>query len=257
MVRLGREKCGHEGCFTKPSYGVAGSMNSEFCSKHARPGMVNVGNEKCGEEGWFKFTVDKRHTVDEAEVFRQHTSAHKTAAVSDTARLHTGEGTHVHSPTKGGGGSVADVRGTKRKRAGCSDSVANDVVGARWSAFADPRQIVRTRSPAPRAGQIVPETSAEDWMKVELVVRSATPGCDRGREGREQAPRSRDWTNEGGRSSVIGSGGVSSGRVSGSPAMARERLGIGYVDVEQAEENSNVKLELGVSDSSPRADGTL
>ncbi|CAM9749683.1 unnamed protein product [Sphacelaria rigidula] len=252
MVNVENKKCGYEGCFTRPSYGVAGSTRAEFCSKHTRAGMVNVVSGKGGEEEWFELTVNERHIIDEAMVCRQHDAASNTAQAPDTARLHSGEGTLVRNPTKDDGGSVADVRGTKRKRAGFPSSVANDGVSACRSAFAGPRQVVRTTPPASRAGEFFSEASAVDWMKVELAVRSATHRGDRDREGHEQAVRSSGWTNEGRRSSDIGSGGVSSGRLCGSPDMARERLGTSCVDVEQAQENSNVKLELGVTGPSPR-----
>ncbi|CAM9887986.1 unnamed protein product [Sphacelaria rigidula] len=256
MVNVVNKKCGYEGCSTKSSFGVAANMKAGFCPKHARSGILDVVSEKC-EKGWLKSTVDKRHTVDEAKVCRQHTFAHDTAAAPDTAKLHSGEGTPLHSPTKVDGGSVADVRGTKRKHPGFSGSVINDGVGARRSAFAGPRQVVRTKHPASGAGEMFLEASAGDWMEVKLAVRSATHGGDTGREGREQPGRSIDWTNEGRRSSVFGSGSISSGRLCGSPAMARGRLGTFHVDFEQVEENSNVKLELGVSSRPPRAYDTL
>ncbi|CAM9625022.1 unnamed protein product [Sphacelaria rigidula] len=256
MGNVVHKMCGYEGCSTHPSHGVTGSNWAGFSFKHSRAGMVNVVGKKCGEDEWFKLTVEKRHTVDEAEICRQHTSPQKIAAAPDTAKLETEEGAPVRSPTKDGGRSVADVRGTKRKRARFWGSVSNDGVGARRSASAGARQFVTTRNPASRAGEMSSEARAGDWMKVELAVRPATDDGDRGREDREQARCSSGDTNAGRRSSVSCTG-MSSGRLCASPAMARERLGMFHVDLEQAEEYSNVKIDLGVSGPSPRAYDTL
>ncbi|CBJ28698.1 EsV-1-7 [Ectocarpus siliculosus] len=40
-------QCGHANCTKRPTYGVAGSKKREFCSQHARDGMVNVNNKRC------------------------------------------------------------------------------------------------------------------------------------------------------------------------------------------------------------------
>ncbi|CAN0506083.1 unnamed protein product [Ectocarpus sp. 12 AP-2014] len=40
-------QCGHAKCTKRPTYGVAGSKKREFCSQHARDGMVNVNNKRC------------------------------------------------------------------------------------------------------------------------------------------------------------------------------------------------------------------
>ncbi|CAM9831577.1 unnamed protein product, partial [Sphacelaria rigidula] len=168
-----------EGCSTKLVFGAVGSMTAEFCSTNPRTGRVNKESKSCGEEGWFKLAVRKKHTVDEAKVGRQDTSAHRTAAVSDIVKLHTGEGTPVRSPSNSGGGTVVDVRGTKRKRAGFSGSGTNNGVGARRSAFAGPRSGTRTGHPASRPGGISSEARAEGVMKVELAVPSTTHSGDR------------------------------------------------------------------------------
>ena len=62
---------------------------------------------------------------------------------------------------------------------------------------------------------------------------------------------------EGRRSNIIGSGGVSLERDSGSPAIACERLGTFHVDFEEAKKDSSLKLELGVPSPSPWAYDTF
>ncbi|CBJ29797.1 EsV-1-7 [Ectocarpus siliculosus] len=48
MVNVVHKRCGHTACSTRPSYGDAGSKKAEFCSQHAKQGMVNVRNKRCG-----------------------------------------------------------------------------------------------------------------------------------------------------------------------------------------------------------------
>ncbi|CAM9633284.1 unnamed protein product [Hapterophycus canaliculatus] len=40
-------QCGHHSCSKRPTYGVAGSTKREFCSQHAKEGMINVNNKRC------------------------------------------------------------------------------------------------------------------------------------------------------------------------------------------------------------------
>lgn len=49
MVNFSK-KCAEEECSKSPSYGVAGSKKAEFCSQHARAGMVNVKSNACVQE---------------------------------------------------------------------------------------------------------------------------------------------------------------------------------------------------------------
>lgn len=51
MVNVKHKPCGIEGCSITPNFGVSGSKKAEFCSEHARAGMVDVRHKKCGKEG--------------------------------------------------------------------------------------------------------------------------------------------------------------------------------------------------------------
>ncbi|CAM9586530.1 unnamed protein product [Ectocarpus sp. 4 AP-2014] len=53
MVRLAR-KCGHPGCMKQPSFGTDGSKKAEFCSQHAKQGMVNLRSRRCNHPGCMK-----------------------------------------------------------------------------------------------------------------------------------------------------------------------------------------------------------
>lgn len=40
-------QCGQAGCEKRPTYGLMGSKKREFCSQHAKKGMINVNNKRC------------------------------------------------------------------------------------------------------------------------------------------------------------------------------------------------------------------
>lgn len=46
-------RCSHGDCITGPSYGVEGTKKAEYCSKHAKEGMVNVRDRRCAYEVHF------------------------------------------------------------------------------------------------------------------------------------------------------------------------------------------------------------
>ncbi|CAM9137846.1 unnamed protein product [Scytosiphon promiscuus] len=50
MVRT----CGHEGCLKQPTFGIDGSKKKEFCSPHAKEGMVNIHTRRCRKLGCMK-----------------------------------------------------------------------------------------------------------------------------------------------------------------------------------------------------------
>ncbi|CAN0041536.1 unnamed protein product [Pylaiella littoralis] len=54
MVDVKNKRCTHRGCTKQPSYGVAGTKTAEFCSGHAKGGMVNVFKKKCTHRGCTK-----------------------------------------------------------------------------------------------------------------------------------------------------------------------------------------------------------
>lgn len=45
-----RQRCVHQGCNVRPSYGVEGTKKAEFCSQHAREDMVDVISKRCGHQ---------------------------------------------------------------------------------------------------------------------------------------------------------------------------------------------------------------
>ncbi|CAN0446120.1 unnamed protein product, partial [Pylaiella littoralis] len=46
MVDVLSKRCAHLGCTKRPSYGVAGTQTAEFCSGHAKDGMVRVSDSR-------------------------------------------------------------------------------------------------------------------------------------------------------------------------------------------------------------------
>lgn len=72
MVNVKSKQCGRRGCNLTPSYGLEGAK-AEFCSQHAREGMVNVKGRRCEHQGC---TKDPTHGVEgtmKAELCSQHT----------------------------------------------------------------------------------------------------------------------------------------------------------------------------------------
>ncbi|CAN0546326.1 unnamed protein product, partial [Ectocarpus sp. 8 AP-2014] len=52
--RQGKRFCQEASCTRRASYGKAGSKVLEFCSKHAKEGMVNLIRKRCGHPGCIK-----------------------------------------------------------------------------------------------------------------------------------------------------------------------------------------------------------
>ncbi|CAM9296296.1 unnamed protein product [Sphacelaria rigidula] len=75
MVDVVSKRCGEEGCFKRPSFGAASSRKAEFCAAHARAGMVNVRSKRCGEEGCFKKTSFNVASSRKAEFCAAHARA--------------------------------------------------------------------------------------------------------------------------------------------------------------------------------------
>ena len=48
MMNVVHQRCDHPDCGKRPLYGVDGSKTAEFCSPHAKEGMVNVVSKRCG-----------------------------------------------------------------------------------------------------------------------------------------------------------------------------------------------------------------
>ncbi|CAN0453276.1 unnamed protein product, partial [Ectocarpus fasciculatus] len=51
MIDLVSKRCGHPGCIKHASHGNNGSKMREFCSQHAKPGMIDLVNKRCGHPG--------------------------------------------------------------------------------------------------------------------------------------------------------------------------------------------------------------
>ncbi|CAM9293047.1 unnamed protein product [Sphacelaria rigidula] len=249
----------YEGCSNRRSYGVAGSANAESCSEHARAGMVNMWSKLCSEVGCSKWVIHKKHNVDEATFCREHATGRNTAAVSDTAKLNTGEGAPGRGPTEDSGESVAHVRGTKRNRAAFLGPVANGFVCARHNADVGPGQGVRIPllsgcKLSRTGGKVTFGTTAGVGMKVEMAVPSPTHSGDGMRGCRKLAASSSSRRSVRGGSGLVSSGGESDGQTCSSLAVVPGRLGeVDDAAFGVAKEDSNVKLELGVSSANPPA----
>ncbi|CAM9176312.1 unnamed protein product [Sphacelaria rigidula] len=262
MLDVAGKKCDSEDCSTRPSCGVAGSKRAEFCSEHARAGMVGVANKRCGYEGCSKRAIDAKQNVDESKFCGRHASANNTATVSDTTTLNIWEGTPGPSLTAGDGKSVADVQRGKRKRAAFSGSVANDNDGVHRGVYAGLRQDVRMTLPSGHLpsmaeGKVLLGARPGTRMKVELAMPPPTHGGDGVREYREHAAPSSGWSSSRVDGGFMVRGGVSTGLLCGPLAVIPGCLGTcSVVDFEEAEENPNPKLELEMSTSFPRTSGT-
>ncbi|CAM9522436.1 unnamed protein product [Sphacelaria rigidula] len=248
MVNVRFQTCCSEGCSKKPSYGVAGSKNARFSPQHARAGMVNVVSYKSSKEGRLKLEILENDNRDEAKLCRQRPTAHEAATVYHTGELSTGEATSTRSITEGGEGSVAGVRGTKRKREPCLSSGTSDVVDTRRSVYPVARRIGVT--PPLLSGQLPPGTDREvSSVRVEVAAPSPTHGgAGMGQCSKHTAP-SRGWSSAGAKSSSSSSSrGVNAGRLYASPAVVCGSVG-GFVGAESVEtsEGSSVKFDLGVA----------
>ncbi|CAM9760858.1 unnamed protein product [Ectocarpus fasciculatus] len=72
MIHVFRKKCGHPDCIKHPSYGKDGSKKAEFCSQHAKPGMMHVFRKKCGHPGCTKQSSYGKVGSKKAEFCSQH-----------------------------------------------------------------------------------------------------------------------------------------------------------------------------------------
>ncbi|CAM9901225.1 unnamed protein product [Sphacelaria rigidula] len=261
MVDVVTKKCGHQACPMRPSCGVAGSKKAEyckkaeFCSHYAKAGIVRVVSYRSSKEGRLNPDNFNNDNLDVAMLCRQHPTAYEAATVYDMENLSTGEATSTRSTTDGSEGSVAGVRGTKRKRGPCLSSGTVDVVDAQRSVSPVARRSGVT--PLLRSGQVLSGAGREvssvprvgGGIKVEVSAPSPTHGGAVMEECSKHTFPLRGWSSAGGQS---GSGsnicGVSAGRLYCSPAVVCGSL-VRFVGVESVKtlEGSSVKLELGVA----------
>ncbi|CAN0434701.1 unnamed protein product, partial [Hapterophycus canaliculatus] len=65
-VRANR-KCAHQGCTTRPAYGVPGSGKSQFCKPHASENMVDVSIRTCAQVGCPKRATHGKEGIDDSK----------------------------------------------------------------------------------------------------------------------------------------------------------------------------------------------
>ncbi|CAM9260017.1 unnamed protein product [Sphacelaria rigidula] len=242
-----------EACLKHPTYGVVGSEEAEFCSNHARTGVVGIENVKSGKNGSSESCISKGHNVDDSQFCQQHTTTPNTPTVHDAAKLNTTGATSSRSPTVVGG-FVADIRGKRRKRAGCSGSSSCAVVGTRRCVCPSHGRGCTTLSLRSAQiisgahGQVSSEARAGAGIKVETAVafpaHCGTCVSDR----RVQGTCSSDSSSVGAGKSSSNSSGVGTGWLYDSSAVVSGCLGaFDNVQAEEAEVKSNMKLEPRVS----------
>ncbi|CAN0308545.1 unnamed protein product, partial [Ectocarpus fasciculatus] len=64
--------CQEDGCTTGASYGKDGSTKREFCSQHAKPGMINLVSKRCRHPGCIKQPSFGKDGSKKAEFCSQH-----------------------------------------------------------------------------------------------------------------------------------------------------------------------------------------
>lgn len=52
MLDVATKRCSHIGCNKRPSIGVEGSGRTEFCSGHAKDDMIDLRKSRPGERGY-------------------------------------------------------------------------------------------------------------------------------------------------------------------------------------------------------------
>lgn len=233
---------------------MATSKKVDYCLEHAGVEMAGVEHCSSGKKGFPGPGISDRHNVNEVHFWQRRATTLDTTAVRDVAEPNIRAATSGRSPTEDGGGSVAGMRGVKRKRVAFSGPASSAIVGTRRSDCPSSRRdgailpLLPTRMPSGSDGEVSSEPRAVAGIKVEAGVPLLAHCGIWARECEELAFTSR------------GTGGIcddSSPSSSSSGAGMRwpyESLAVasghrGVFDGVQGEEaeNSDVKVELGVS----------
>lgn len=160
------KRCGHQGCNMLAKYGVLDTTRAEFCSQHAREGMVDVRNKGCGHHGC-STQPSYRFPGETSQVCAQHA---REGMVSKYGKHRGVDGPDVDAPAR----RPAKKRRAQNAGADPPVSVAvpaeeerDSVTGALSSSSAGPSCRLRSTGFTPRVPVAV---KAEDTRQ-----RTATP----------------------------------------------------------------------------------
>eukprot|EP00903_Cladosiphon_okamuranus_P005799 g5746.t1 len=133
-------QCGQPGCEKRPTYGLKGSKKREFCSQHAKKGMINVNNKRCIQPNCSTIPSFAVAGSKKAEFCSQHAmegmvdvrskrssssrggSINKQAVVSSSGKTPASSSSSASSSERASGGlGLGGPRSNKRcGRRGCS-----------------------------------------------------------------------------------------------------------------------------------------
>ena len=135
MVNVSSKRCGQSGCARHPHFGIAGSNKRKFCSAHKKDGMVDVGSKRCGHPG-----CSKRPSFGVAGSSRkkEFCSAHKKDGMVDVGSKRCGQSGCTRHPIYGIAGSKNKEFCSKHKKDGMVDVVSKRCghsVCSRWPSF--------------------------------------------------------------------------------------------------------------------------
>lgn len=140
-------QCGQPGCEKRPTYGLKGSKKREFCSQHAKKGMINVNNKRCIQPNCSTIPSFAVAGSKKAEFCSQHamegmidvrskrsgsqrgstnhaaSSSGKTPASSSSASSSSSTSAHAS-------GGLAGLRNKRCGRRGCSKRPSYNAPGA-------------------------------------------------------------------------------------------------------------------------------
>lgn len=110
MIDLANKKCAHRGCTELASFGVAGTKKREYCSGHAKEGMINVISKRCAhrdEAGTRRGDFCAAHAnVEQMRVSNEV----KSSMVGPAGALATPP-SHAPAPPQASGGTGSESKG--------------------------------------------------------------------------------------------------------------------------------------------------
>eukprot|EP00752_Nemacystus_decipiens_P018332 g16447.t1 len=124
-------QCGQPGCEKRPTYGLKGSKKREFCSQHAKKGMINVNNKRCIQPncptipsfalaGSKKAEFCSQHAMEGMIDVRSKRTSGQRGSTNQAARKSSSGKTPASSSSSPSGEGLAGLRNKRCGRRGCS-----------------------------------------------------------------------------------------------------------------------------------------
>ena len=196
MVNATAKRCEHQGCKTRPAYGVEGTKKAELCAQHAKPGMVDVVSKRCGHPGCTK-QPSYGLKGSKAELCGQHANP----GMVDVVNKRCGHPGCTRQPSYGVEGGkrrelcalhategMVDVSVKRCGHRGCSKRANHGVEGAKASALSTagggggcPRGRIRFAAQVGRASVVDVSANVTNLMPI-------PPSADRRRRSEPDRP---------------------------------------------------------------------